>query len=166
MDGAQSIGAGTQLAVQSFLFREARLLDERRFDEWVDLFDPEGRYWVPMAWQQPNPEEHVSLFWEDVELLRLRAKRLQHKRTTSQWPPSRTCHQVGNIEIERAANGEVWTRSSLACAEYRRNEQRIFMGFVRHHLLAQSDTFRIKLKRVDLLNCDADIGHLRLAVPF
>ena len=151
--------------IEDFLFREARLLDECRFDAWVELFEPDGRYWVPMAWDQPDPDNHVSLIHEGVDLLRLRSQRLQHDRTVSQWPPSRTCHQVSNIEIE--ADDSRWlVRSALVFIEYRRNEQRYFAGRVRHTMKPRADGFGIVLKRVDLLNCDTDAGHLRMAIPF
>ena len=152
--------------VQSFLFQEGRLLDDRRFDDWLKLFEPDGHYWVPMAWGQPDPDDHVSLIYEGTDLLALRITRLVHKRTTSQFPPSRTLHQLGNVEIESWATDAVVARSALTYVEYRRNEQRMFAGVVRHTLVPKGNSFGIKLKRIDLLNCDADVGHLRLSVPF
>lgn len=152
--------------VQSFLVRECRLLDDRRFDEWLKLFEPDGHYWVPMGWGQPNPHDHVSLIYEGLDLLTLRINRLVHDRTTSQFPPSRTLHQLGNVEIEGWNGNSVSARSALTYVEYRRNEQRLFAGIARHMLVAKGDTFSIQQKRVDLLNCDADVGHLRMSVPF
>jgi ethylbenzene dioxygenase beta subunit len=32
--------------VEQFLYREARLLDERRFHEWLALFTDDVRYWM------------------------------------------------------------------------------------------------------------------------
>ena len=155
-------------SVEDFLFQEARLLDDYRLDEWVALFEPDGHYWVPMAWDQPDPINHVSLFYEGVDLLRLRAQRLLHDRTVSQWPPSRTCHQVSNIEIETNDDddGGLLIRSALVFFEYRRNEQRCYAGRVRHELRQRDGRFGIAQKRVDLLNCDSDAGHLRMAIPF
>src|SRR5688572_6479163 len=132
--------------VQSFLFRECRLLDDRRFDEWLRLFEPDGHYWVPMAWGQPDPHDHVSLIYEGLDLLTLRINRLLHNRTTSQLPPSRTLHQLGNIEIESWAGDAVSARSALTYVEYRRDEQRIFAGIARHALVAKDDSFGIKQK--------------------
>lgn len=152
--------------VETFLYHECRLLDDRRFKEWLELFEPDGHYWVPMGWGQANPHDHVSLVYEGLDLLTLRINRLLHNRTTSQFPPSRTLHQIGNIEIESANGDALAVRSALTYVEYRRNEQQLFAGIARHDLVAQGDSFRIREKRVDLLNCDADIGHLRMSVPF
>ena len=152
--------------IQTFLFHECRLLDDRRFDEWLKLFEPEGHYWVPMSWDQPDPHEHVSMIYEGLDLLTLRINRLVHNRTTSQMPPSRTLHQLGNVEVEGWSGEAVTSRAALTYVEYRRNEQRLFAGIARHTLVPKGDSFAIKEKRVDLLNCDADIGHLRMSVPF
>ena len=154
-------------AAEDFLFEEARLLDDHRLDDWVDLFEPDGHYWVPMAWDQPDPLNHVSLFYESVELLRLRSQRLQHELTVSQWPPTRTCHQVSNVMIEtEAKSGVVNVRSALVFIEYRRDEQRYFAGHTLHQLRPRTRGFGIILKRVNLLNSDSEAGHLRMAIPF
>ncbi len=158
-------------SVEDFLYREARLLDDYQLDDWVALFEPDGHYWVPMARDQPDPLNHVSLFYEGVDLLRLRSQRLQHEHTVSQWPPSRTCHHVSNIEIEArddadGASDLLQVRSALVFIEYRRNEQHYFGGHVYHSLRPRSGGFGIVLKRVNLLNCDSEAGHLRMAIPF
>ena len=66
--------------------REARLLDEQRFDEWIDLFTVDGRYWMPLEWGQTDPLLHNSLFWDDKVLLRIRIERLKGAKTYSQKP--------------------------------------------------------------------------------
>lgn len=157
----------TRRRVEDFLFHEARLLDDYRLNDWVALFEPDGHYWVPMAWDQADPINHVSLFYEGVDLLRLRSQRLQHERTVSQWPPSRTCHHVSNIEIESRDDADgLLVRSALVFIEYRRNEQHHFGGHVYHSLRCRDGSFGIALKRVNLLNCDSEAGHLRMAIPF
>ena len=168
MDGAMPADDPILLrTVERFLTHEARLIDDRRFEDWLALFDPEGRYWVPMAWQQESATEHVSIIYEDVGLLKMRVTRLLDPRTASQQPPSRTCHQVTNTEIEQVGpnDGDLRARSSFTMVEYRRDDQRLFAGFVRHHLRRTGDGLRILLKRVDLLNCDCDGGHLRMGPP-
>jgi benzoate/toluate 1,2-dioxygenase beta subunit len=152
--------------VQQFLFLEAELLDDRRFDEWIDLFEPDGEYWVPMAWNQPNPHQHISLLYENLDVLKMRMQRLQELAALSQRPFSRTCHHVSNVTIKSVEPTHLAVRSAPIVIEYRRNEQRTFAGYSRHTLSRDGDRFRIRAKRVDLLNCDTDIGHIRISVPF
>lgn len=151
--------------VQQFLFHEARLLDERRFDEWLALYAPDAEYWVPYAWQQASPQDHVSLFYETVALLRMRLDRLQRELAPLDTPQARVNHHLSNITVEQGA-GELTARAYLLFVEYRRDEQRWFAGRAAWRLRAEGGALRIAAKRVDLLNADQDAGHLRFAIPF
>ena len=75
---------------EQFLLREARLLDEARFDDWLALFTPDGWYWVPSEPEQGNPHDTVSLIYDDRRLLETRVRRLASPRIYSQEPRSRT----------------------------------------------------------------------------
>ncbi|MEC8463509.1 MAG: aromatic-ring-hydroxylating dioxygenase subunit beta, partial [Pseudomonadota bacterium] len=58
----------TQIApheVKEFLISEARLLDERRWEEWLALFAKDGWYWVPIEEKQSNPKTTISLMYDD-----------------------------------------------------------------------------------------------------
>jgi len=48
-----------------FVYHEARLIDEKRFDEWYELFTDDALYWMPLARDQPAGEAHTSLFYDD-----------------------------------------------------------------------------------------------------
>jgi benzoate/toluate 1,2-dioxygenase beta subunit len=148
--------------VQAFLFHEARLLDERRLDEWLELYSPEAEYWVPYAWGQESPREHVSLFYETVALLRMRVDRLQGELSPLAWPPARVNHYLSNVTVD---DGLI-ARAYLLFTEYRRDEQRWLAGRCTWKLLAKGERFLIASKRIDLLNADQDGGHLRFAIPF
>lgn len=154
-------------ALQEFITTEARLLDDRRFDEWLALFEDDAKYWIPIAWGQADPINHVSLVYESKELLQMRISRLTHRGTTSQFPPSRTCHLIANTQIidESNVDGLICLRSSFMMTEYRRSEQRLFSGFVNHQLRPSGASYRIHAKRIDLLNCDSEHGLLRFGMP-
>ena len=148
-----------------FLIYEARLLDDRRFEEWMDLFTEDGLYWVPSEPDQTDPYKHASLFFDDRELMKTRIERLRHPRIHIQTPPSRTCHMVSNVIVEEAdaAAGTWLVSSSMMMAEYRLDVQRIFTGRQYHRLRRDGSSFRIALKRVNLINCDAAFE--AMAVP-
>ena len=59
---------GEHRSIEDFLIHEARLLDERRFEEWRDLFTDDGRYWVPLKPDQQSPDE-TSLFYDDRKII-------------------------------------------------------------------------------------------------
>ena len=147
--------------VEAFVLREARLLDERRFAEWLALFDEEGVYWVPAEPGQATPREGLSIFYEPRPLLGLRIERLLTGEPHVQSPPSRTVHHVSGIEVE--ADG-LTAHSALVMAEWRAGEVRWFAGRVLHRLRRSGGELRIVLKRVDLI--DSQAPHRALAVPF
>ena len=152
--------------VQQFLFHEARLLDERRLQEWLALYAEDAEYWVPYAWEQKSPKDHVSLFYETVPLLRMRVDRLEHELSPLDSPMARVNHYLSNVAVEEGGTGELAARAYLLFIEHRREEQRWFAGRASWRLRPQGGSFLIGAKRVDLLNADQDGGHLRFAVPF
>jgi benzoate/toluate 1,2-dioxygenase beta subunit len=151
--------------IEEFLFHEARLLDERRFEDWMTLFTEDGIYWVPALPGQTAATDQVSIFHDDRELMEVRIRRLRHPHNYAQAPPSRTRHLVGNVVVEDVdGHGEIHVRSSLVMAEFRADEQRLFAAECRHRLRRVDGALRIAWKRVDLVDCDAPHGHM--SVPF
>lgn len=147
-----------------FVVREARLLDEKRFDEWLTLFAEDGYYWVPLAHGQTDPVLHTSLAYEDRLLLELRVERLKSPRAFSQQPPSRCHHLLQAPEVERADPGaNVYvTRTQFIYTEAQRDVVQQYAGTVFHTLREVDGTLRIVLKRIDLLNCDAALPSIQL----
>ena len=151
---------------EQFLILEARLLDERRFDEWLGLFTADAWYWVPCEPNQKSPRDTVSLIYDDRRLLETRVRRLASPRIYSQEPRSRTSRIIANVTMEDiSADGSACTvRSKFQLLEYRRETQRIFGGTCLHRLVRAGNGIQIAWKRVDLVNCDAP--HEGLVVPF
>lgn len=146
-----------QQEISQFLFHEARLLDEHRWDEWQQLFTADGLYWVPLVHGQADHLHHASLFCEDALLRSMRARRLEQARAYSQQPPTRTVHVVGNIALESREEGGCVVRSTFQMLEWRKStEQRAFGGSVLHTLRRDAEGgLRIHMKRIDLINCEA-----------
>jgi 3-phenylpropionate/cinnamic acid dioxygenase small subunit len=150
---------------EDFIIHEARLLDARKFRDWMGLFAEDGTYWVPAVPDQQSPFDQASLFYDDRDLMKTRVERLEHPRIHVQTPPSRTAHLVGNVVIEATdtAKGEYVVSSTLIMVEYRDDAQRVFAGRQQHRLRRDGETFRIVQKRVDLINCDGAFE--AMAVP-
>jgi 3-phenylpropionate/cinnamic acid dioxygenase small subunit len=103
-----------QRELEDFLYGEAELLDTRRFEEWLDLFTEDARYWMPMRRNVPHDDREreftregadVNWFDEGKDTL---GRRVAQLRTGIHWaeePPSRICHMVSNVQILRAAPG-------------------------------------------------------------
>ncbi len=171
MTAAESIRdrASTPLsseAAADFLFMEARLLDERRFEEWRELFTDDGYYWVPARPDQPNPLDEVSIFYDDKDLMETRIKRLRHPRVHAQIPHTRTAHLVTNVLLEPDVppEAEALVSSKLLVATYRQDQQDVYAGDCRHALRREGGLWRIVWKKVVLINCDAMLKSL--FIPF
>src|SRR5215467_13313591 len=91
---------GDDRTLIEFVYREARLIDEKCFDEWYELFAADGRYWMPLTRGQPPGAGHTSLFDEDKLLLRLRIERLRNPHSFSQAQPSWCQHILQTPSIE------------------------------------------------------------------
>jgi 3-phenylpropionate/cinnamic acid dioxygenase small subunit len=101
-----------QREIEELLYAEAELLDTRRYEEWLDLFTDDARYWMPMRRNVPPDElereftrEGADVNWFDEGKDTL-GRRVAQIRTGIHWaeePPSRICHVVSNVQILRAA---------------------------------------------------------------
>jgi benzoate/toluate 1,2-dioxygenase subunit beta len=149
-------GHVTQHAVEQFLYRQAELLDEKRWQDYIDLFADDGMYWMPPEPSHATWEGMPSIFAEDRNLMTVRMKRVLHPDAWSQRPLWGTNHVVGNVVIERELpNGDVCARSRFHVMELRRDDVRHFAGAYTHHLEKTRDGYRIKLQRVDMTNAQA-----------
>ena len=160
---------GTPLSVaeaEGFLLREARLLDEARYGEWLRLFTDDAWYWVPSQPGQASPLDTVSLMYDDRRLLETRVRRLSNPHLHAQEPPSRSSRIVANVMVDDAdpRDGAPIVRSKLLMVEFRRDKQRVFAGTCFHRLLRTAEGLRIAWKRVDLIHCDGVLDGL--VVPF
>ena len=148
----------------AFVYREARLLDEHRFDEWLQLFAPDGRYWMPLEYGQTDRRLTASLMDEDLFLLRLRVERLKGNRTYSQKPKSRCHHVLQQPQVDvfeaQADRYVVWT--AMHYLETRLDQQDLYAAWATHELTVIDGALRIRMKRVDLVNCDAAFGSIQL----
>jgi 3-phenylpropionate/cinnamic acid dioxygenase small subunit len=148
----------------AFVVHEARLLDEHRFEEWLELFTEDGHYWMPLEWGQTDPKLHASLMYEDKLLLRIRVERLKGNRTFSQKPKSRSHHllQQSTVDTRDHAAGSYLVHTPFHYVETRLDDQWLYAGWAKHHLVMRDGQLRIQLKRVDLVNCDAAFGNIQL----
>jgi len=150
--------------VVRFIYREARLIDERRFDEWYELFTDDAYYWVPLTPGQTDPLAHNSLAYDDKLLLKLRIERLKQPSAYSQKPQSRCLHVLQAPEVEKsdAARGEFLTRTPFLYTETRGDELQRYAATAWHTLVRDGGGLRIRLKRVDILNADAALPSIQL----
>jgi benzoate/toluate 1,2-dioxygenase beta subunit len=148
--------------VEQLLYRQAESLDGKRWQEFIDLFTEDGTYWMPAAPEQTTGDGVPSIFWEDRNLMTVRAKRLGHPRAWSQKTAWGTNHVVGNVTLlkEDGRTGDLVVRSRFHMMEFRNDATRHFAGSYIHHLKKTKAGHRIKLQRVDMVNAQGPYDYV------
>jgi 3-phenylpropionate/cinnamic acid dioxygenase small subunit len=105
--------AERQHEIEQFLYHEARLLEERRFEEWLGLLTEDVVYWIPNAREDGDVLEDAVIVYEDLVALKARVLRSLDPHNPTQMPAPRTKYFVTNVEVDEPSQGEVQVRSSL-----------------------------------------------------
>ncbi len=154
----------TWFRVQQFLTTEAHLMDDRRFNEWVELFADDITYWMPVVSNRVMPDldkaEHafgdLAHFEENKATLLGRVKRLYTGLAWAESPPSRTRHLVSNIQVERITSpaersSELLVRSAFLLYRTHMEYDEDVMGGVRTDILRPvNDGFQIAYRKIQL----------------
>ncbi len=152
---------------EALLYREARLLDEGRFGEWLAMFADECRYWVPIG-DGDDPRE-PSIIDDDRARLEERVYRLTATPAYAQRPASRTQHNITNVEVlDAAPDGTVEVWCNVLIVELRSGDA-MQAGLGKQRLLAArcqylftgGPNWRILLKQLTLI--DRDLPHYNLS---
>jgi len=158
-------------SVEQFLFREARLLDERALEEWLTLFTPDGVYFMPLS-GTTDPTRQPSVLFDTAADRAQRVYQLLHTPHYAQIPASRTVHQVTNIEIAENSDETVTAHAVVVVWEVRPGDPgqvglgqvRTIEGRARYDLVrADTDTsggWLISKKTVTLLTHDLPVRNL------
>ena len=152
------------LNIEQFLYLEARLIDEKRWDEWEALFIEDGEYWVPATRGQPDPLNHVSIMYEKSLLRAVRLKRYRHPNAMSLQPEPQSVHMISNIMLDSfdADTGVCVVNSRFTMLEYRRDTQNTYGGAVTHTLEPNGDGWKIRMKKVELINCEGVLDNIQI----
>jgi benzoate/toluate 1,2-dioxygenase subunit beta len=153
----------TQREIELFLLREAKLLDAGEFEAWLALYAPHGIYWMPSRPGQTDAKGVASIIYEDYAILAIRVRRLLEARALVLTPMPRTIHLISNIEVTANADSEFSVEAAIMCIEYQGDRQRIYAGRHTHQLVKHNGSFRIALKRVELIDCDGK--HSPMTIP-
>lgn len=140
--------------VQQFLYREARLLDEERYQEWLGLMTADIHYWMPGIQARYRRDKtprldpkRMALFDDDMLNMRRRVTRFLDATAWAEDPPTRSCHTISNVEVELTD---------------RDNEYTAYSTFINCRGRGETEEYWLAGRRTDRLRRIAD-GGLRLA---
>ena len=135
--------------------REARLLDQLRYEEWLTLFARECIYWVPATPNAGDPRREVAVMFDDRRRLEDRVFRLRTGFAWSQAPASRTVRLIANVEVFATDRDDVrMARSTFLIHEFWGDETRFLSGWAGHRFAQADGRWEIAVKQVNLIECD------------
>ncbi|WP_448955902.1 benzoate 1,2-dioxygenase small subunit [Labrys neptuniae] len=141
----------------AFLFQEARLLDDRQWDEWLTCYAPDVTYWMP-AWDDDDaitedPHSQISLiYYPSRDGLEDRVFRIKTERSGASTPEPRTSHNVANVEVVAERGGEVDVRYNFHTLNHRYKVTDQFFGTMFVTLRLDGDNLLIANKKIVLKN--------------
>jgi benzoate/toluate 1,2-dioxygenase beta subunit len=143
---------------RQLLEREARLLDQLRFDEWLALYAPECIYWVPATPAGGDPRREVAISFDDRRRIEDRIYRLRTGYAWSQAPKSRTVRMISNVEVFATAEAETrMVRSNFLISEFRPDGTRFLSGWCGHRFVHRAGNWEIEVRQVNLIDCDQNL---------
>jgi 3-phenylpropionate/cinnamic acid dioxygenase small subunit len=147
-------------SIEEFLYLEAQLIDERRFEEWLDLLAEDVRYWMPITRNvqqqqadraETREREDVNWFDEGKETLRLRVQQIRTGVHWAEEPASRTCHCVTNVQLEAVASEKVSVSSRFLVYRNRGTTEVDLFAGKRHDVLARTgEGFLLRHRKIVL----------------
>ena len=144
--------------VTQFLYREARYLDDKEWESWLELYHPEAEYWMP-AWDDDDtlvedPQREISLIWYGNRGgLEDRVFRIKTERSSAtSMPEPRTSHNISNVEIVAQSPGECRLRFNWATYSYRYKTTDVYFGTSFYALDTSGPSPLIRRKKVVLKN--------------
>jgi 3-phenylpropionate/cinnamic acid dioxygenase small subunit len=133
--------------LMQFYIDEAWLLDDRKYDEWLDLFTEDMTYFMPrrknvmrrdLDRELTKPGD-LNIFEDDKDMMRVRVARLESGWAWSEDPPSRTRHIIGNLKVTPQEDGDVRARTAfLVYKSHLETNEDLFSGY-RDDLLKRVD---------------------------
>ncbi len=144
---SQQVDPALQQEIEQFLYFEARILDERRHDEWYELLAEDIHYFMPTRYNRLRREgdrefsgpNEAAFFDEDKRSIAQRIRRLNTGMAWAEDPPSRTRHMVSNVTIRPREGGEYEVDCYYLLYRSRLEREVEFFVGMRHDLLRRAD---------------------------
>lgn len=146
-------------AIEKLVLREARLLDQQKLDEWLELYTKDATYWVPID-ENVDPLKESSIIFDNYLRLAMRVEQIMNQNRVAQTPSSLMLRQISNLEIDLHSDVDATVHFGLFLTEVRSGDWRQRgLGDMRHYparcdLTASliDNEWKITSKKIILLN--------------
>ena len=147
----------TYEAVQTFLYQEARALDEHRWADWLAFYADDVEFFMP-SWDDDNkltndPNNEVSLiYYPSKQGLEDRVFRIETDRSSATTPDTRTGHAITNLEVLSQDETRCKLRFNWVTHSFRYNVVDVYFGSSEYTLDTSGEKPLIKRKYIILKN--------------
>jgi 3-phenylpropionate/cinnamic acid dioxygenase small subunit len=138
--------------VTQFVYREARLQDDHRYDDWEALWTDDGVYWVPANGEDVDPERRMSIIYDNRSRIALRVKQFYTGKRHSQLPRSRLRRVVSNVEIAGTEGDELVVLANALVFESNSRGEATWASKNEYRLRRVDGAWRMARKKVVLVN--------------
>lgn len=145
---------------RAFVEFEADLLDRVAYDEWLALWEEDGRYVMPIERDTVDYRDVLNHIYDDATMRRQRVRRLLSGHAPAANPVMRTVRMVSRLRLMEAAAGELLVASSLLIVSFRRQVQTVLAADVTHRLALRRQGILLREKVVRLINSDEPLPEL------
>lgn len=155
--------------IRDFLFAEARFLDDKKYDDWLECYSKDAEFWVP-SWDDDgalvtDPQREISLmYYAHRDGLEDRVFRIRTEKSTASTPTHRTSHNLSNIEIVEQTESGAVVRFNWVTLSQRYNATSTYFGCSFYTLKTEEGKLKIAKKKVilksDYIHHVIDIYHI------
>lgn len=141
-----------QRRIEQFIFMEARLQDTHAYDEWEALWEDDAIYWIPANGHETDPEQEMSIVYDNRSRIGLRIAQLKTGRRHTQTPRSELARIVSNIEVGEPRDNHIDVRANAMVFEDSQRSETVWAARLEYRLRLVAGQFRLVRKKVGLVN--------------
>jgi 3-phenylpropionate/cinnamic acid dioxygenase small subunit len=138
--------------VEAFIYREGYLQDRHQYDAWEALWTDDGVYWIPANGDGGDPEEEMSIIYDNRSRIALRIRQFRTGRRIAQEPKSNLARVISNIEIVSLAGEDIHVRANAMIFESAARRDTIWGTRYEYTLRRIDGALRMARKKVILVN--------------
>ena len=138
-------------AVQ-FIWREAEMLDRREYREWLELWDKDGTYVVPIDPRTSDFAATLNYAYDDHEMREKLVQRMTSGFSASASDAARTVRTVSRFTNASEEANTIEVRSAQILIAYKRGVPTIFAADLTHRIHCNGDELRLAQKVVRLID--------------
>lgn len=150
--------------ISQFIFAEARLQDDHQYSDWEKLWTSDGVYWVPANGEDIDPDNQMSIIYDNRSRIALRVAQLYTGKRHSQLPRSRLRRVVSNIEVAAHQDEDLVVTANALVFEANTRGDNLWSAKLEYTLRREESQLRMARKKVILTNNDSALYSLSFLI--